>query len=213
MKKSILLLCSFFLFFSCSEDVPQIAAVYPTLVFDYHSENEKPIKRLSVFVSINSDKERYAGLQIQSLTNDIVWNIDNPQIVVSNSNFYLGSNNLRIPENKLFAAGEYRVFYENMAGKKDSIDFIITPKEKENLEIVDTHSFSSIKTKKVLNDFSIERRIIYNAKDEIIYYGQIIPTVSNPTQITQKYPEATYFRRYFMTKGNKMGILYPKETL
>ena len=60
---------------------------------------------------------------------------------------------------------------------------------------------------------SFERRIIYNAENEILYYGQIIPTVAKPEQIKQKYPEAAYFRRYFMTKENKFGVLYPKEMI
>ena len=75
---------NFFLFFflillvfSCKQVSPEMRGVSTCVVFDYSDYQTLPQARLSIYVDSNSDVRRVDSIEINSLTTDLKWIIEN----------------------------------------------------------------------------------------------------------------------------------------
>lgn len=201
MKKLLFLFAPLFiLLFSCSQNLPELNAVSGTTVFEFESENENPVMKLSVFIDVTSDVHRAAGLRLECLQNDFKWECDNPLRFESGKKKYAGYTDFVMPGNKPFPAGKYILWYIDANGNEDSAvvninyqrDFLtMTSKEAED--------FCS-------KSEGVENWAVFDADSVLLYYSEKGESLTLE-DLWNRYPKAETIRTVWSL--NREIVLFP----
>lgn len=172
---------------SCSQSGPDIKSVLPSIVFEYFSEDAKPISRLSVFVESQSNVRRYDTMEVIHEKRNYIWEIDDPNQILLRGKMYLGNSNLKVPEGEQIPDGKYKIVcYEKDEDSTDSTFYLNYDKALYDLSVSEVPDF--IKRKGGRHFISI-----FNSKNIMIYYGERTEELNTVRKVFGQYPEASYF--------------------
>lgn len=208
LKINCLILLSLLFFFSCADTTPVILSVHYSLVYDYASETSEPQKRLSVFVSPDTESTRFSELLIQHMESNMSWSIKNPTIITSGSKEFIGCPNLMPNIDGDFPLGEYKLIYTDVASRSVESKFTLKPIPSFEKNPPTASNYKSIVEKKIAKEFIFDRVALYDENDELIYYGGQKRDLLKLEEIRKNYPDARKMRRYRMRNDNSCGILF-----
>ena len=134
--KITVLFCAF-CFFSCANNSPEISSVEAKIVYDFESEDAKPVQKLSFFLNMNSDVRRVENINVYNEETGYRWIINNPQLIQNEgSRQYAGYTYLTaaVADNGLMPQGKYTVFYLDSCGK-DSFGFFNVEYDRDDAKL------------------------------------------------------------------------------
>lgn len=189
---SLLFLILVFSFFSCSDQAPKLATVYPQVIFDV----EEDCFFFSIYGIFSSDEKRIDRMEIHHSVSKMIWECNDLEQIYSQDKKtkYVGYSAFFPPENG-FPTGEYEIiFYDGLNRFEKYLFTMQRDLKKENYD-------SLKKTEKYIG--------IYNQENILLYAGKKEDKQSSVAKIKKNYPSAVYFRN--MIKSKETNILYILE--
>lgn len=156
------------LFFSCSQNLPEINNVNYSYVFDFASETDLPEIRLGVYVDVTSDVHRADKIRIECRSNDYEWECLNPVKLSTGGKGkkqYAGYSHFVMPDNRLFPQGQFVVYYTDLNGNEESCQLNIYGDTK-------IAEMKAPEAEKYLKEKgAVENWVLYDENDVMVYFG------------------------------------------
>lgn len=207
MKRLLFLLAPLFLIlFSCSQNLPELSAVSGTSVFEFESENDHPVMKLSVFIDVSSDVHRAAGLRLECLQNDYKWECENPLKFESGKKKYAGYTDFVMPGNKPFPAGRYILWYIDSNGNEDSTVLNINY-QSDILQMTPKEAAAYCGKNE-----GVENWAVFDGDSVLLHYGEKGDNL-NPDDLWGRYPKAESIKTVWALKKELLVFpaVYKKE--
>jgi hypothetical protein len=205
---------NFFLFFflillvfSCKQVSPEMRGVSTCVVFDYSDYQTLPQARLSIYVDSNSDVRRVDSIEINSLTTDLKWIIENEEIQLFNDSKkqWAGNSNLYMPYKNQFPNGQYELIFKNADEKfqKSKVNLKYDSAFYEKLADEIPSFMESKKGKKQI--------AIFDKENKMIYFGEQDEELKNNRAIWLKYKDAAFYKEIWTLSDNSVMCILPKK--
>lgn len=189
---SLLFLLLVFSLFSCSDQAPRLAVVFPQVIYDVEEE----VFSFSVYGTFSSEENRIDRMEIRHLNSKMLWNCNNLEMIYSKDKKtkYVGYSAFYPPETG-FPAGEYEIIFYDGLNRFEKYLFTMQKElKKENYNNLK-------KTEKYIG--------IYDQDNILLYAGKKEDKQSSVSKIKKNYPKAVYYRN--MIKSKETSILYILE--
>ncbi|MCQ2573717.1 MAG: hypothetical protein MJ182_07465 [Treponema sp.] len=202
MKKVHFLLPLFFiLFFSCSQNLPELNSVSGTAVFEYENGNELPDFRLGVYIDVSSDVHRVEKIRLVCLENDFQWECVNPVKVESGKKKYAGYSDFVMPEKDIFPMGKYMVWYTDANGNEEN-SILNLAFSQEIYEKTASEASEYLK-----NHNGTENWAVFDENSVLIFYGEREFTLG-VEDLWYRFPTADFVRTVWTrSNGREICIL------
>ena len=198
---SLFLLASL-LFFSCSNNAPQIQNTSFSVIFDYSDYDQFPQARLSVFVETGSNPRRFDSIIVTCDQNEYVWEAGDLILAADDKNTWCGTTNLVMPANEKIPNGEYTIVFHQSDDEEETI------KRALNYD----NSPYEIKGRDLAQNFSGTRMLkVYDAEKTVIYYGERTEELKDSRGIWNLYPQAQEFQESWIGKNGSVICNMPVE--
>ncbi|MDR3283735.1 MAG: hypothetical protein LBS97_00975 [Treponema sp.] len=209
MNKKILRFVPFFLtlLFSCSDSLPAIADVKLMPVFEFDSENGRPLMYVYLLAQVSSNLDFADSLRLTQTETGYVWNIENPITLDSQIDVWLGSPPIMpYDQGKGFLPGSYRVSYIDTSGRTTERGVTFSyPSELRT---------ATVKTVlDLLPQTSVVRIAIYDMDDQLLFWGERNQDLQTLEGILKRYPAAFSYRECRVSPDNGPVILFPLVTV
>lgn len=168
MGKFFFLIFTSIIFFSCSQNLPELNTVNYSYVFDFASVNDFPEIRLGVFVDVTSDVHRVDSIRIECKANEFEWECFNPVRFTSGGKSkkqYAGYSHFVMPDNGPFPQGQFIVFYRDLNGNEESSALNIYGDSKI-AEMKAAEAETYLKSKG-----AVENWVLYDENDVLVFFG------------------------------------------
>lgn len=208
--KITVLFCAF-CFFSCANNAPEISSVEAKIVYDFESEDAKPVQKLSFFLNMNSDVRRVENINVYNEETGYRWIINNPQLIQNEgSRQYAGYTYLTaaVADNGLMPQGKYTVFYLDSCGK-DSFGFFNVEYDRDDAKLT---------AKKLLEKKNFGRSsvmiAVYSKESDLLFFDAPFARLGESEDLAYKeeveknFPEAAYYRIFY--KSENIIYIMPK---
>lgn len=199
--------------FSCTDTDPGIASMHSTLIYEYNSADEKPLIRLSVFVSPSQDIRRAKSITVSNSQNDLSWKINNPKIYTHEERNYLGSSSLVVPEGLNFSEGLYNVTLYDVADRTITDSFNLVPLKSMKTSEDSFVKVSDILSRKAGTECSQQKIILFDEIGKELFFGFYSSKLDSDEKILSIFPDAVTKRIYFSNPNNSVVILLPEEKI
>lgn len=200
---SLFLLC----FFSCAESDADITSASSAVIFDFSDNENPPSARLAVFLMLANEAQRTESFSVSHEDSGYTWFVAKPEIFSENKNGknYACSLNLVPPDGEDIPVGAYTVVYSDSAGNDDDAVFSVNYDEK-------LLSSTTANFKDFLGSLT-ENIAIYDDSDELLFMGKAKKAWTSNAAILKDYKLADTKRLCYVTAGNAIICLMPKEKL
>jgi len=203
MKKIFFLLLLSILFFSCSQNLPELNSVTGSVVFDFEDQEAEPEMRLGVYVDVSSDAHRADLIKIYCLQNDFEWECNKPEKIASGKKQYAGYSNFVMPGKDIFPQGKYTVYYYDANGNEESAVMNIS----YSAEILQKNASSTEEFLKSQN--ANENLAVYDKESVLIFFGKKSDEHKELENIWRMYPAADFIRIVWTRNNGKEICIFP----
>ena len=201
----LLLFFPFALFFSCSNNAPQIQNARFTVVFDYENYESLPEARLSVFVEATSNPRRFDTITVTCDQNEYVWEANDLVLAADESNTYCGITNLVMPSNMQIPSGEYTIVFRQADEEEKEIKRTLT--YDKSLYEAKANEVSAIMKKYYGN----KMLTVYDEEKKVLYYGPRSSELNDARGIWNVYPQAAEFQESWVNQNGTVICNLPVE--
>lgn len=200
--RSLFLIFPLFLL-SCSQNLPDVARIDYSVIFDFQDDENLPNARLSVFVESYSDVRRVEKITITSTKNQFCWQINNPDLIENKGTQWCGNANLKMPNKDFFPLGIYKVQYENSDENSDNDKFTLNYDTKiYNQKATEIPDFLRGKNAK-------NKIIIYDMEKTIIYFGERKKEMKDVRGIWNQFSNAAFYQDVWTLPRNTVICVLP----
>lgn len=214
VNNKTLYLISFFVFIffsvlnlSCSQNLPELKSVNSAAIFDFATENSKPVVRYSFYVESTSDARRAEQIEVQSKKNGYIWKCDDLVKIANSKRQWAGYSNFVVPEGVTPPDGTFLIKYISADGEEaETSTFLSYDVKFVNITAAEVPEFA--KEKNGRNNIAV-----FNRDNKILYYGEKTKDFKDEASILRKYREAYYYRDIWITGSNSVMCLLPKTLL
>lgn len=197
------LFCLLFSFiFSCADTDPEIVNVQGYLIFDYQSQDEKPLVKLAAFVETSSDVHRVESINLKCLENNYSWQCSDPLIFANENCQWAGYTDFYLPVDENFKNGSYLLEYADAQEKTVSSSFSLSYPE-ENLKKQLKEITDDIKSS------SIEEICVYDSAGTVLFYGLRRPSWKEDANIFSSIKNSSYFRISYVSNNDATIYILP----
>jgi len=203
MKKLIFILPLLILFFSCSQNLPEISSATGTAVYDFEDDDSFPELRLGVFVDVTSDVHRAEIIKVICLQNNYEWECINPIKIKNGKNQFSGYTHFVMPENEAFPQGRYKVYYTDYNGNEESCVMQLS----YNAEILEMKGAAAQDFLK--SDSALEYWSVYNKEAEILFFGEKEDRMRALEEVWKRYPDAVSARTLWVSRNGREICIFP----
>ena len=193
---SLFLLILIFSLFSCSDQEPKVAIVYPQVVYD----TEKSSFSLSVYGNFISEGLRIDRMELLHSESQMIWKCYTPEVVYSDDKNlqYVGYSAFLPPESG-FLTGDYEVTFYDGVNRCVNYNFMLNKK-------LEVENYSNLK--------NVEKYIaIYDDENVIIYAGKVEEKQSSNAKIAKNYPNAVFYRNIIKSRNTDILYLLEKQNV
>jgi len=212
LKKSIFSITIFLslfsvLFFSCSENLPEVHSVDYSLIFEYENETSLPKARLSVFVETLSEVRRAEELVLISEEADYYWETEDIVMLDTPKKKWAGHTNFVLPAPEQMPTGRYTVTFIDAAGEEVEAGLNLSyDKKLYSLKANQVDEYMS-------NHGNLKKVAIYDELNTLIYYGEETSELKDNNRIRNQYRSAAYKNIIWCRYDNTVICILPKENL
>lgn len=194
-----------FSLFSCSDSEADVISASATTVFDYKDKESVPEQRLAVFLQVSNAAQRTDSFTVSNEESGYSWEVIKPGIFKGLNKEFAYSINLNPPEGGEIPVGVYTVVYYDAAENKDEARFSVNYKK----ELITSNAENFLEFLQNPN----ENVAVYDDSGELLYMGKTKPAWKSNYDILRDYKLAETKRICYVTPGNNVICLLPKEKL
>lgn len=210
MRKNCLLLAFFsllsFYFLSCSQTAPEMKAGYCALLFNYSEDDSKPLVRLSYFAQTDTNPQRIQEIEIKSLTSDLSWYLTDLIKIQDKKKYYVGHNNIAMPDNEAFPKGAYQVSFSTFDEQSYTMNFnlnydssLYELKNNQLQSYVDEKSF-------------IKKVVAFDANNILLFYSDL-DSDDKFEKLLFDNPEAESYKDVYVSSNKSVYLIFPQKLI
>lgn len=206
MKKIFLFLPLLILFFSCSQNLPEIETVSASSIYDYKTSENFPEVRLGVYVDVTSDVHRADRIRFICRSNNFEWECLDPVKLVgkgSGEKKYAGYSNFVMPGNEDFPEGQYVVFYTDLNGNEKSSSFTI-PSVEKLASMKPEEAVAYLKEKN-----AVECYAVYDSNGVLLFYEAKEDAGFEEDAVWARFPDAAAYRIVWIMNNGRIICIMP----
>ena len=191
---------------ACVQNYTDLANVEIKIFYLYKDKISTPEASICLYAQTNSDPRLLKEVQITSLEDKYIWNVEDIKRISIDGEKFVVCNNLVVPDGKEFSDGYYEISFKNYTDEETKLDYNFT----YNREIY-SKKYNEIYN----NNFNelTKNIVIYNNKDVIIYYGLQNEFNNTKELISANYNDAAYYNEIWILSGGKENIIFPEEKI
>lgn len=205
---------NFFLFFfliisvsACKQVSPEMRSVSACVIFEYSDYETLPNARLSIYIDSNSDVRRIDSIELNSLTTDFKWKIENEeiQLIADSKKQWAGNSNLYMPYKNQFPTGQYELIYKNADEK------FLKSKTRLNYDSAFYEKFAGEIPAFMESKKGKKQIAIFDKEKKMIYFGEQKEELKNNRAIWLKYKDAAFYKEIWTLSDNSVMCILPKK--
>lgn len=201
---TLVIFLMFLVFSSCSQNPNGIAKCDAVLIYDYSDFKSFPTERLSIFVEAQDSARKYVSFTLTNESYDFYWNIQDLVVFKTAEKVVAGYPNIKMPVNKNFNAGTYKITFVNADGKLSE----------EEIKIKKNYDFTQVAAKDVDEVLAGKSKLnyisVFNKDNLMIYYGEKNSDFQDSATILENYNEAAYYHDVYLLSDKSQMCIFPK---
>lgn len=199
--------CGISILVSCSDSVPSVSSVSPSVVFDYASEDAEPSVRLSLFALAESDFLRASKINVYNENTGLEWECSSlRKISDEGKNNWAGYSNFVSSDGVQIPKGRYSLVYEDASERECEVPFYVN---------YDSALYES-RPKDfpwVMSGNRMQRLAVYDKDGMLLYFGERKNNWSDDKKILLDFANADTFRICWLYAGNTVICMMPYQSL
>ncbi|MCQ2589351.1 MAG: hypothetical protein MJ179_02905 [Treponema sp.] len=203
--KPFLLIFSFFLFISCSQETLNIKECHFYIIYDYSGKNQVPQQSLSVFVATNVDVRKLDEIKVTDLSSDFFWQTKDLYRFTTSEKNYAGYPSFKVPEGDSFSDGTYEITITTKDG--NSINYTVHLNTNKQL-LLQKAEETELQCK---NMNASEYITIYNAEKKLLFYGKKSDDLQNAKDVWLRYNNAASFNTVWVLDNKSATVIMPAQ--
>lgn len=206
MKKILFFLPLLILFFSCSQNLPELESVSASSIYEYKTPENLPEIRLGVYLDVTSDVHRAERIRFICRSNNFEWECLDPVKLESGRNGskkYAGYSNFVMPGNEAFPEGQYVVFYTDLNGNEKSTSFNL-PYVEKLATMVSEEAAVYLKEKS-----AVEFIAVYDENLILLFYGIKEDEKLDESNVWSRFPDAAFYRTVWTMNNGRVVCIMP----
>ena len=204
MRKNCLPLAFFsllsFYFLSCSQTAPEMKAGYCALLFNYSEDDSKPLVRMSYFAQTDTNPQRIQEIELKSLTSDLNWYLTDLIKIQDKKKYYVGYNNIAMPDNEAFPKGAYQVSFSTFDEQSYTMNF--------NLNY--DSSLYELKNNQ-LQSF-IKKVVAFDANNILLFYSDL-DSDDKFEKLLFDNAEAESYKDVYVSSNKSVYLIFPQKLI